>query len=78
MFLCYCCEPDITMLKPKLVKVPVLDATVSVSVADTIESACKEAPALFYINIKEEAADDGFQSDTVMLSVSVVLPVFFT
>jgi hypothetical protein len=66
------------MLKLKLVKLPVFAATVSVSVAATTKPAGKEVPSMFQVKVKDELADDGFQSEVAMLSVSGVLPVFFT
>lgn len=64
------------MLKSKSDMSPVSSATFKVSVAGTIAPAWSVALSLFQVKNMLEVAVCGFQSLTVMLRVSVMLPVF--
>ena len=70
-------EPETTTLKLKLVRVPVLDAAVSVSVAEMTAPMGKTYPCLFHVNVRKELAVEGVQFEADMLRVSFWLPVFF-
>lgn len=65
------------MLKVKSDMSPVSAAMFNVSVAGTIAPACSLALSWFQVKKRLEVAVCGFQSVTVMLRVSVMLPVFF-
>ena len=66
-----------TMLKLKSNMSPVSAAMFNVSVAGTIAPACSLAFSWFQVKNMLEVAVGGFQSVTVMLRISVMLPVFF-
>jgi len=66
-----------TMLKLKSKMSPVSAAMFNVSVAGTIAPACSLAFSWFQVKNMLEVAVGGFQSVTVMLRISVMLPVFF-
>ena len=66
-----------TMLKLKSDRSPVSAAMFNVSVAGTVAPACSLAFSWFQVKKRLEVAVDGIQSVTVMLRVSVILPVFF-
>ena len=66
-----------TMLKLKSKMSPVSAAMFNVSVAGTIAPACSLAFSWFQVKNMLEVVVGGFHSVTVMLRVSVMLPVFF-
>ena len=59
-----------------VVRLPVLDAAVSVSVAWIDWSAFRTVFCRFHVRVSEELALVGFQLFVVMVSVSGTLPVF--
>ena len=65
------------MLKLKSYMSAVSAAIVNVSVAGTVAPACSLTFSWFQVKNSLEEAVCGFQSVTIMLRVSVILPVFF-
>lgn len=66
-----------TMLKLKSDMSPVSEAMFNVSVAGTVAPACSLALSWFQVKSRLEVPVCGLQSVTVMLRVSIMLPVFF-
>ena len=68
--------PVSVTLQLNVVRLPVLAAAVSVSVAWIIFPAVRTVLSWFHVRVSEELALVGFQLVVVMVSVSGMLPVF--
>ena len=60
----------------KVVRLPVFDAAVNVSIAWIDDPAFSTVFCWFHVNVSDEVALVGFQLFAVMVSVSGMLPVF--
>lgn len=72
----YCVPVSVTE-QLKVVRLPVFDAAVNVSVAWIDCPAGRTVFCWFQVRVSDEVALDGFQLLAAMVSVSGTLPVFF-
>ena len=70
------CVPVSVTLQLKVVRLPVFDAAVNVSVAWIDDPAFRTVFCRFHVRVSVEVALVGFQLFAVIVSVSRVLPVF--